>query len=370
MDAGALSMLTKYVWGFVLLSVIAIIWYYRKQMSKKNSNIDKMKVEYSSSDYAPKLSSVDANDAKFKDVLINYYIACSYNSCCAGDFQDSYVSLDPLEQVIKQGARVLDFAIYSVDGNTVVAASPEPSYNIKGTYNSLPVDTVLTTVARRAFSSGTCPNAGDPLFLHFRIKSNLLKIYDTLNASVKSNFKTRLLDASWGYEGRPNSAAGSRNLCLESPADLAGKVIIICSQDSNNFRETPFYELVNLSNSGVYFRTMRNHDIQYTINPQELKNDNRTTMTMTLPDWSEINTNVPAILHFQYGCQMIGMNYQNLDKNMNYYFDMFNEAGSAFILKPEYLRYVPTTIPPPPPANPCVSYAPRTLNLPMYSTQI
>ena len=111
MDAGARSMLTKYVWGFVLLSVITIIWYYHKQMSKKDSNIDKMKIEYSSSEYAPKLSSVDANDAKFKDVLINYYISTSYNSCCAGDFQDSYVSLDALEQVIKQGARVLDFAV-------------------------------------------------------------------------------------------------------------------------------------------------------------------------------------------------------------------------------------------------------------------
>ncbi len=67
---------------------------------------------------------------------------------------------------------------------------------------------------------------------------------------------------------------------------------------------------------------------------------------------------------------MIGMNYQNVDKNMAYYFDMFNEAGSAFILKPEYLRYAPTTIPPPPPADECVSYAPRTLQLPMYKTQI
>ena len=210
MDKTARAMLAKYIWGFILLSTIAIIWYYRAQISKKKSNIKKMKNEYSASQYATKISSIDKGDAKFNNVLLNYYIACSYNSCCAGDFQDSYVSLAPLKQVIRQGARVLDFAIYSVDGKAVVAASGEKSYNIKGTYNSLPINTVLTTISRLAFSSGTCPNAGDPLFLHFRIKSNLLNIYDTLNSSVKNNFGTRLLDAPWGYEGRPNSEAGSK----------------------------------------------------------------------------------------------------------------------------------------------------------------
>ena len=157
---------------------------------------------------------------------------------------------------------------------------------------------------------------------------------------------------------------------MEKLSSLKGKVIIICDQDSNNFRDTSFYELVNLSNSGIYFRTLRNHEVQYTINASALKEDNKTTMTMTMPDWSEINTNSPALLHFQYGCQIIAMNYQNLDKNMSYYFDMFNEAGSAFVLKPEYLRWVPIVIPPPPPANPCVSYAPRELKLPMFSTKI
>ena len=56
-----------------------------------------------------------------------------------------------------------------------------------------------------------------------------------------------------------------------------------------------------------------------------------------MPDWSEINTNVPIIVHHALGCQMVCMNYQNLDKNMKYYLDFFNDGGCAFIKKPSYL---------------------------------
>ena len=49
---------------------------------------------------------------------------------------------------------------------------------------------------------------------------------------------------------------------------------------------------------------------------------------------------------------------------------MFNEARSAFILKPESLRYEIVTIPDPKPQNPQVSYAKKSIDLPMYSANI
>ena len=83
-----------------------------------------------------------------------------------------------------------------------------------------------------------------------------------------------------------------------------------------------------------------------------------------MPDWSEINVNPPAMLHQTLGCQMVCMNYQNLDKQMQFYLNFFNDEGTAFVLKPDYLRYVPVKIPCPPPPDPKLTFAPQKYNLP------
>ena len=49
----------------------------------------------------------------------------SYNTCCGGDFLRDFVDMVPLNETIKRGARLLDFEIYSLDGEPVVAAGPE-----------------------------------------------------------------------------------------------------------------------------------------------------------------------------------------------------------------------------------------------------
>ena len=52
------------------------------------------------------MSSINGTDGQFQYKLRDYYIASSYNSCCAGQFLDDYVSLDALINVIKRGARL------------------------------------------------------------------------------------------------------------------------------------------------------------------------------------------------------------------------------------------------------------------------
>ena len=61
----------------------------------------------------------------------------------------------------------------------------------------------------------------------------------------------------------------------------------------------------------------------------------------------------------KYGVQMIAMCYQNYDSNLEFYEDFFANAGYAFVLKPEALRYVEVTIAEPVKQNPELSYAPR-----------
>ena len=67
---------------------------------------------------------------------------------------------------------------------------------------------------------------------------------------------------------------------------------------------------------------------------------------------------------------MVCMNYANDDSNMAFYSNMFNEARSAFVLKPDNLRYTIVTTSAPTPQNPEVSYKKKQIDLPMYTSTI
>jgi len=49
---------------------------------------------------------------------------------------------------------------------------------------------------------------------------------------------------------------------------------------------------------------------------------------------------------------------------------MFNTTGSAFVLKPVELRYIPVTIPVQPPPNPAYSYEKRDIKSDYYNFNI
>ena len=94
---------------------------------------------------------------------------------------------------------------------------------------------------------------------------------------------------------------------------------------------------------------------------------NKKNMTITTPDYSSENKNVPAGLHHRFGCQFVCMNYQNMDKNLDYYIDFFQKKGTAFVLKPKNMRYTKKYIPIPKQANPELSFQPRAIIMPQYS---
>jgi len=93
-------------------------------------------------------------------------------------------------------------------------------------------------------------------------------------------------------------------------------------------------------------------------------------MTLSMPDLSALNNNLPCQLHFSYGCQMVCMNYANDDSNMIFYLNKFDDAKTAFVLKPDNLRYKVVTTSAPTPQNPQVSYKQKQIDLPMYKSTI
>ena len=353
--------LKYFLYVVAAIIIIGVYFYYNRQITKKNKEITGMTETLAK--IPLQMAGINGVDTMYKYRLRDYYIASSYNSCCAGQFLDDYVSLEALGNVLKKGARLVDFEIYSFGGQAVVAASPSSSYDFKGTFNCLPVGEVFSTVNAYAFS-GQAPNPHDPLFIHLRVKSNNLDIYKQLAKSLGSNFTNLLAQGNAEYANESNG----ENLTAKPLIDFIKKTIIICDNRNNNFRNTPLEELINITSSSHFLRGLRNYNVQYTPDMDGLINYNKKNMSLVMPDLSSLNTNQNPALQQKYGCQMTLMNYQNLDTNLEYYFKFF--ASSAFVLKPTALRYVPVALPPPPQQDEAVSYKPRSITMPQFTANI
>jgi hypothetical protein len=114
---------------------------------------------------------------------------------------------------------------------------------------------------------------------------------------------------------------------------------------------------------------MTDNEVQYSHSTDELTEYNKKYMTLTTPTPMS-GKNSSANLHMKYGCQMIGMNFSLVDSNLKYYCGLFNDAGFAYILKPEDERYVVVTIPEPTPQDPKLSYARKTVEKPYFKMSI
>ena len=349
------------MWAAAIGIIMAALSIYRWNKAKMERNNKKLKALYKGK--GTSIRAVNKNSDEFKYRLRDYYIQSSYNSCCGNEFFFDYVDYEPLKNVIKQGARCLDFEIYSVDGNCVVAAGKNASVDIKGTFNSLPIEAVFQTVARFALKgNSTCPNPSDPLFLHLRIKSNRPEVYNQIADALDSNFKNMLSrdDKKYAFEAHGENIG-------ECPLSVfIGKVVIILEATNNKYHTTRLEELINFSSATPFFRQLRNYEVAYTHDMDGLINYNRKNMSITMPDYSSSNKNVSAALHHRFGCQMVCMNYQNMDKNLNYYLKFFNDKGTSFVLKPKNMRYVKTYIEIPKQANPALSFSPRAIIMPQY----
>ena len=217
-----------------------------------------------------------------------------------------------------------------------------------------------------AFSSSV-PNPNDPLLLHFRIKSNVSTISDKIADSIKNNIpSSRLNDIAYGY------LAGGVNITSKPITTFQGKTIIMVSRE-NTMWDTPnskLAELVNIASSSNFVRLLRNYDIQYAHNVTELAEYNKKNMTIGMPDLNTEVLNISPSIHMSYGVQMVCMSFQPegsyIDSKLEAYINFFNKEGSAFVLKPEKLRYIPVTVPIPEAQRPELSFSQRTIEKPYF----
>ena len=93
-------------------------------------------------------------------------------------------------------------------------------------------------------------------------------------------------------------------------------------------------------------------------------------MTICIPNLSIDVNNYSSTLPMNYGCQFVAMSVQGNDNFIKQYNEFFNKEGSAFILKPKKLRYIPVTIPPPKLPSKKLSYESRNISSGYYNFKI
>jgi hypothetical protein len=311
-----------------------------------------------------KLVSINDYDEPFSYLLRDYYIKTAYNCCCSGDFTNDYVSTNALITVIAQGARCLDFEIYSLDGVPVISASSQSEYTMKETINSLSLSEAFDIIIENAFSAPPkCPNNSDPLLLCLRIKSNNIMVYKEIAKLIEKKLASRLLDSRYGY------AYNGDNLGRVKLSNFMGKIIIIVDETPGTmgakaianevYKKTALYEYVNLvirnPTSKKTFADVANP----TPNIADVTEYSKKNIVFVLPERSSRaeNSDTGAVLAHTQGHQLVAMSFQSGDAAMKAYNSKFDDDRHAFILKPANLRYTPLTVDAPTPVDPT-----RTLN--------
>lgn len=303
------------------------------------------------------LTSINPQDSQSRFKLRDYYIKSAYNAFNPDKFKNSTVSMDACLYTLARGCRFIDFEVFSVDNQPVIASSSVNSFNYKETYNHIPVSDAFEVLGSYAFSGAKCPNPGDPFIIHMRIMSRNVTMYDNL-AKVIAGSKTvarNLLGPKYGREYQ------TKDLGNENLADFKGKIILMVDGTNPIYRKTKLFELINMSSNTMFLSKYTYFGVKNVGDPQAFKDANKKNMCLVVPDKGGRPVNDGHNGPFTWGCQIAAMCFQEeaRDEKLKAYEDKFASVGYAFILKPEDLRYVPITIAPPAPPNPKASMESR-----------
>ena len=363
--------LTIFLFLVIGLIVFALALHLNTTLSKKNTNNASMIKGYEDLG-GTEIGSINSGNAEHKHLLRDYYVMSSYNSCCGGNFTKDFVDIIPLKETIRQGARLLDFEIYSLDGEPVIAAGEGSNetgkYLLKGTYNSIPFSQVMNQVKMLAFSGSVAPNPNDPLFLSFRINTNNKNVLRTMAKDITRVFQGMFLPQKYCYDGK-FSKTGKDIIANIPLLDLKRKVVIIIEDVENNYKDTPLESLVNMSGKAKdgqgmpFVNIYKNIDVTQVYDRKSMINENKKFIGITKPDFTKVKSNPPAAIHHQLGNQMVMMNFSELDANMLQYIKFFSEKGTAFRLKPDHLRYFEKKIAKPKPQEKKLGYGPRKMSM-------
>ena len=290
----------------------------------------------------------------FKYMFRDYYIKTAANCCNTGNVKNGVVSTCALRNVIKDGVRGLDFEVYSMDDRPVVASSTLDKYTVKELYNKVDFEDVMGVIVNYAFSRGSCPNPEDPIIIHIRFMSQNQSMYETL-ASIFKQHEKRLLPSKYQYEN------GRENFGEIPLLQLRKKiVVVVCNTNKTYLDVKPFYKYVNMTSGSMFMRYYTNDQVRNIPSLEELIKYDKKNMSIVVPDRRSDPPNPGSVATRKMGVQLTAMQYFMNDTSLQEMREFFNRQNTAFVLKPENLRFVQKYIPAPKKQNPKLSFATKT----------
>ena len=229
--------------GSILFSIIVSLYIFNKA-NLNQTNCDNLNTVYDGE--LSKLQSIspsviNGTSLDLSGNIRDYYIKTAYNCCSAGEFKNDYVNSCALKICFQQGVRCLDFEIYSIDNQPVVATSATDDYTVKETYNSIPLAKVLDKIYDyNSDDHGYCPNSLDPLFLHFRIKSDNCIMYNNFAKLLEDNHaRLSFMSVKYNneYNGENFGNVPLSDLYDKTSNSLKGNIIIMVDNSNPIFKK-------------------------------------------------------------------------------------------------------------------------------------
>ena len=296
--------------------------------------------------------SVSDGNKKYGDYyLSDYTIFASYNSAAGSTYENDWVDEDILVNMINTGARFLDFEIYSINNKAVIAVNDTESCRETGTFNNLPLDTVLKKISTHAFIG----SENDPLFLQFRLKTSNPNVLKQLGDGLTKYFDRRLMPKYTQARKKSDTHINKAKL-----KEFINKVVILVNDNycnSNILADSEFYKkYVNMSNRDTTTVSYRSeNDIVSEADKKQLIKDAKDKMIIVLPDHMKKGMHISfnqTDYQKKYGIQVVLRNLsyskenhiEGIKKYMNDFYEHGNKP-SAFKLKPKDFRRSQIIIP-------------------------
>lgn len=348
--------------AFTLILIFITIFYIVFKRGQLQRLADQMNSLYPSNN--GEIRSINENDPNCKYNFYDYYIKTAYNACSGGTYSNSYVDVNNLKAIIRNGTRGYDFAIYSVNDAPVVATSTTKDFYVKETFNYVNFADVMKTINDYAFAAGSSPNYTDPVIVHLRFMSNNQNMYSNL-AKIFESYTDIMLGKEYSYE------YSNKNLGTVPLLNFMNKIVLIVDRCNSAYLENEaLSEYVNMTSGSVFMRLYDYYGIKNNPDINELQDYNRTNMTMVIPNQGSNPENPSGPLCREAGCQLVAMRYQYNDAFLAENISFFNDCTYAFCLKPDRLRYTYVTIPEPTKQKEEYSYATRNVSSDFYNFNI
>jgi len=257
----------------------------------------------------PDLSGVPIKQIVFKS---------AYNCCCIGGMKNDYVDLCALNNCYRAGVRVLDFQIFSLNGNPVISASTVNQNEYKELYNYLSFAETMKQVNNTFLNSAADHNNNQVLFINLRVNSNNFDIYNQIAKIMIDTFEggTEIL----------SKTPINKDLHMYTLNDLKNKIVIMVDLNASPKMKDSF---IKTDLSKITLITFGNGFKYHSLHENEASLQSGVELSAIYPVKSVYSNNYDYLdKGVRNNFNFIFMNIQKKDSNVKKYLDSFTDSTS------------------------------------------